>query len=260
MIDTLRRKIPMRIGMLPIFGAVIFTASFAITQNTGSLQTKPALEVSASQTTNSETEDVALGEPFEWAQPKYPKQALDARLQGTVVLMLSVDEEGYVSKVSAISGDPQLVDAAVGTVRKWKYVPYDMNGRSVAVTTKAAFVFSISEAGRPDVSVTIRNLPKADIGPVIKVVKGVTAPKAIYSPAPQYSKRAKKDKYQGNCVLSLVVGPDGKAYDVKVSRFLGEGLDEKAIEAVRNWRFQPALKDGKPVAVAINLEVQFVLG
>jgi protein TonB len=55
------------------------------------------------------------------------------------------------------------------------------------------------------------------------------------------------------------VGPDGKPRDIHVSRTLGLGLDEKAIEAVNQWKFEPALKDGKPVAVAINVEVQFRL-
>ena len=60
-------------------------------------------------------------------------------------------------------------------------------------------------------------------------------------------------------MLSLIVGPDGKPRDLKVSRSLGLGLDEKAIQAVNQWKFEPALKDGKPVAVAINVEVQFRL-
>jgi TonB family protein len=56
-------------------------------------------------------------------------------------------------------------------------------------------------------------------------------------------------------VLWLIVGPDGTPRDIKVARALGMGLDQKAIEAVRNWKFEPALKDGKPVAVQINVEV-----
>jgi TonB family protein len=60
-------------------------------------------------------------------------------------------------------------------------------------------------------------------------------------------------------VLWLVVGPDGKPRDIRVARTLGLGLDEKALEAVKNWRFEPALKDNKPVAVQINVEVTFRL-
>src|SRR6266851_5433797 len=96
-------------------------------------------------------------------------------------------------------------------------------------------------------------------GGVFRVGGGVSAPKAIYAPDPEYSEEARKAKYQGVCVLSLIVGPDGKPREIKLSRSLGLGLDEKAMEAVNKWKFEPALKDGKPVAVAINVEVQFRL-
>ena len=96
-------------------------------------------------------------------------------------------------------------------------------------------------------------------GGVFRVGGGVTAPRALDTPDPEYSEEARKAKYQGTCVLWLIVGPDGKPRDVKVARALGMGLDEKAIEAVRNWRFEPAMKDGKPVAVQINVEVNFRL-
>jgi protein TonB len=96
-------------------------------------------------------------------------------------------------------------------------------------------------------------------GGVFHVGGGVSAPKAIYSPDPEYSEEARKAKYQGVCVVSLIVGPDGKPRDLRVMRSLGLGLDEKAIEAVNQWKFEPAQKDGKAVAVAINVEVTFHL-
>ena len=96
-------------------------------------------------------------------------------------------------------------------------------------------------------------------GGVFRVGGGVSAPKAIFAPDPEYSEEARKAKYQGTCVLWLVVGPDGRPRDIRVSRTLGLGLDEKAIEAVKTWRFEPAMKDGRPVAVQINVEVSFRL-
>ena len=60
-------------------------------------------------------------------------------------------------------------------------------------------------------------------------------------------------------MVSLVVTPDGAAHGLRVVRSLGMGLDEKALEAVRQWRFEPARKDGKPVAVAVDVEVNFRL-
>ncbi len=55
------------------------------------------------------------------------------------------------------------------------------------------------------------------------------------------------------------MGPDGQPRDIKVARAIEQGLDAKAVEAVRTWKFEPATKDGKPVAVLVNVEVQFRL-
>jgi TonB family protein len=96
-------------------------------------------------------------------------------------------------------------------------------------------------------------------GGVFTVGGGVSAPRAIYAPDPEYSQEARQAKYQGTVLLWVVVGPDGRPRDVKVSRSLGMGLDQKAVDAVRKWRFEPALKDGVPVAVQVNVEVNFHL-
>ncbi len=96
-------------------------------------------------------------------------------------------------------------------------------------------------------------------GGVFRVGGGVSAPRALQTPDPEYSEEARKAKYQGTCILWLIVGPDGHPRDVKVARSLGMGLDQKAIEAVKKWTFEPAMKDGKPVAVQINVEVNFRL-
>jgi len=90
-------------------------------------------------------------------------------------------------------------------------------------------------------------------------VGGVTAPTLIYKTEPEYSEEARKAKYQGTVVLACIVGADGRPRSLRVERSLGMGLDEKALEAVREWKFNPAEKDGKPVAVAVNVEVQFRL-
>ena len=84
-------------------------------------------------------------------------------------------------------------------------------------------------------------------------------PRAIYDPQPEFSEAARRTQLQGTCVLRVLVGKDGTVHKVRIERPLGMGLDQKAIEAVRNWKFEPAMKDGKPVAVQINVEVNFRL-
>jgi periplasmic protein TonB len=88
---------------------------------------------------------------------------------------------------------------------------------------------------------------------------GVTPPRPIYSPDPEFSEEARKAKYQGTCTLMIVVATDGRPTNIRVVNSLGMGLDEKAIETVRTWRFEPGQKDGHPVNVEMAVEVDFHL-
>src|ERR1039458_6338295 len=96
-------------------------------------------------------------------------------------------------------------------------------------------------------------------GGAFRVGNGVTAPVLLYKKEPEYSEEARKAKYQGTVVLYVQVDPSGKAINMKVLRSLGLGLDEKAMEAVKQWKFKPGYKDGKPVTVEAQIEVNFRL-
>jgi periplasmic protein TonB len=96
-------------------------------------------------------------------------------------------------------------------------------------------------------------------GGAYRIGGGVSAPVPIFRPEPEYSEEARKAKWSGAVLLQLVVDENGVPKDIKVVRSLGMGLDQKAIEAVQKWRFKPGLKDGKPVPVSANIEVNFRL-
>lgn len=96
-------------------------------------------------------------------------------------------------------------------------------------------------------------------GGVFRVGGGVSAPQVVYKVDPEYSEQARKAKYQGTVVLNLVVQSDGSVRDIRILQPLGLGLDEKAIEAVRQWRFKPGLRNGQAVDVAAIIEVTFRL-
>jgi len=92
-----------------------------------------------------------------------------------------------------------------------------------------------------------------------KIGGGVSDPVPIFKPEPEYSEEARKAKFQGAVLLAIVIDETGHTRDIRVLRPLGLGLDEKAIEAVTKWRFRPSMKDGRPVAVMANVEVNFRL-
>jgi TonB family protein len=96
-------------------------------------------------------------------------------------------------------------------------------------------------------------------GGVFRIGGGVSAPILVYKVEPEYSDEARKAKYQGTVILVAIVDAKGQPADLRVVRSLGMGLDERAIEAVRKWRFRPGYKDGKPVAVIAQIEVSFRL-
>lgn len=86
---------------------------------------------------------------------------------------------------------------------------------------------------------------------------GVTAPKPLYHPDPEYTDRARRKKINGVVLLSIVVTPEGTVRDAKVTTSLDQDLDRQALKAVSTWKFQPATKDGKPVPVRIAVETYF---
>jgi TonB family protein len=96
-------------------------------------------------------------------------------------------------------------------------------------------------------------------GGVYSVGNGITPPSVLTKVDPEYSEEARKAKYSGSVMLSIVVNTDGKAEEIKVVKSLGMGLDEKAIEAVQKWRFVPGKNKGMPVKVRAQIEVNFRL-
>ena len=88
---------------------------------------------------------------------------------------------------------------------------------------------------------------------------GVVAPALIFEREAEFSDEARRNKYQGICVVGLIVDTHGNPQNVHIIRALGMGLDEKAIEAIRQYRFKPGTKDGKPAPVAIAVRVDFRL-
>lgn len=124
--------------------------------------------------------------------------------------------------------------------------------------------FSPDLAAVPGVTSPISGNPSAEltdstVGIVSRLGRGVNPPRVIYQQEPEFSEAARQGKYQGTITLGLLVDTSGIPTNIHILSPLGCGLDAKAVQAVKRWRFRPAEKDGQPVAVQIEVEVDFHL-
>lgn len=177
---------------------------------------------------------------------EYPNQG-EMPADGNPGLCAFVNERGKVDAVLiAKHGDPGLTQAAVAAVKQWEFDPATKNGQPVPARIDAQVRFSGPE-------------PVASVTDYYYVGCGIAPPHGIRMPDPGYSKAARKAKRQGTVILWLVVNTHGLPEHIKVQRSLGLGLDESAVKAVEHWTFEPAKKDGQPVAVMITVAIDFKL-
>jgi len=119
--------------------------------------------------------------------------------------------------------------------------------------------FSHSRAENSETASTSGDSGDAAPIQILRAKSGVTPPRVIFQREPEFSERARQEKFQGIVVLSVAIGKEGVPTRVRIVTPLGCGLDAKAVEAVRTWTFKPAEKDGQPVPAEIMVEVSFRL-
>jgi TonB family protein len=156
----------------------------------------------------------------------------------TVVAEFTILKDGTLNglKLAESSGDPDADHAALDAITSsapFAALPAEFKGQSLSLRCRLDVFF-----------------PNTN---------GVTPPRLIHNTNPEFSDEARRKKIEGVVTLTLVVGTDGQPADIKVVGPLGHGLDEKAVEAVKQWRFQPAIKNGNPLVEKITVQVNFNL-
>jgi len=204
---------------------------------------------------------VLAGNLISKVDPVYPDIAKKAHVQGPVVLRAVIAKDGTVKNLTLISGAPMLVVSAVEAVEQWKYKPYLLNGEPTEVETTITVNYALSDSAKAAPTEPPRRAEQEyrEIVSAKQIGNGVSAPVLMYQVAPEYTPEAKQAKTEGIVLLNLIVDANGAPQVVHVLRGVGNGLDEKAVEAVKQYKFKPAMEDGKPVAVNLNIEVNFKL-
>ena len=180
-----------------------------------------------------------------YVEPDYPDELKRARIEGHVDLEIVVGRSGAVEDVRIIRSNPAFDEAAVKAVKQWKFKPALLRGNPVKVFMTVVVQFKV-EGGLPTETLPIYVTP--DIKP----------PERIVFVPPDYPEQARKDETEGQVVIQIVVNTAG---DVDGDRVVKSDplFDDAALLAIRQWKYKPALKDGKPVKVYFTVDVDFKL-
>lgn len=187
---------------------------------------------------------VMAGQIVTKVNPTYPEQARKARIQGAVVLNAIISKTGDVIDLQVASGPKELMKSAVEAVQQWKYKPYLLNGQPTEVTTTITVNYSLGDG------------PSA-VAPCTTQNSGCTMPVLLLGPAPEYPSEARGAKAPGEVIVRLTVDEKGNPQDVAVLSPADHGFDEKAVEAVRRYKFQPATRYGLPTIAELKVAVDF---
>jgi TonB family protein len=178
-------------------------------------------------------------------------EAAACQTTGDVELRFRIGTDGSPRDVLVARGNTGTVgDAAVKAVEGWHFTPATINGKLAEGHGEAelecrheGMILESEKSKRPD----------------YRVGGGISPPVLIYKAEPEYAEEARKAKLQGTVMLYVQISPGGKPTAMKVVKSLGLGLNQKALQAVKRWRFRPGMKAGQPVTVEATIEVNFKL-
>ncbi|MGB9073596.1 MAG: energy transducer TonB [Terriglobales bacterium] len=184
------------------------------------------------------------------------------RKRGITVIEIEIGRDGSLGKITKVesAGDTSLDTAAseaISSSAPFSRLPQAYHGKVL----KMRMHFGYDQPASAEAPFC--DGPNWGAHPAAYILHqsgdGVTPPKATYSPDPEYSEEGRRDKYMSVVRIAGTVDPQGSFTDLCVVQAAGEGLDGKAMVAVKTWKFQPATLQGEPVAVRLNVEVSFRL-
>jgi TonB family protein len=183
-------------------------------------------------------------------QPVYPKIAREGRVEGTVIVEAKTDEQGNVIDARVLRSIPVLDQAALDAVRQWKYEPLVVDGRPRKVVFTATVRFTVDEPQH-------RASDKFAEG-AVKAEGAIKPPKLLKEVRAVYPEAARAAGVEGVVILSVKTDETGQVADTMVLRSIPL-LDQAAIDAVRQWVYEPFVKDGKAQPVVFTVSVRFQL-
>jgi protein TonB len=219
----------------------------------------PTPELSSSPTPSSSPSipDSTQLEVSKFVQPDYPLEAAAKKLQGKVLIKVHILETGDVDKTEIVSGDAILAQSAAEAMLSWKFKPFIKDGKPVRVSTSLPYTFTL-KGYFPEGCAAVESAQAFNAAhhPHVNVPRDVMEGAVIHRVEPDYPLLARQMHIQGDVLLHAVIAEDGKIHDLKALCGAPQ-LVGASLEAVRQWRYRPYMKDGVPVAVETTVRVQF---
>jgi TonB family protein len=209
------------------------------------------LRVVAAPQANATSNAMFRAETMLVVTPVTVTSASGAAVQGLAASEFTLTEDGVPQTIVLFEGgDPYVIGYYPRNTRG------DMQFRKIAIAVKTATAATVNY--RPGYTAGPSSAMGVEV-PAGDATPGVQPPSLLYKKGAAYPDEARRAKYQGSVILAVVVDASGKVDQVRVQRSLGLGLDESAIEAVKQWRFKPASQDGKFVGTQVWVQVSYRL-
>lgn len=181
--------------------------------------------------------------------PLYSDEARSRGIEGTVTVEVRVSVSGKAKDLHVIRGlGLGLDENALLAVRDWKFVPARRNGEQIEARTEVVVEFNLRNA---ELNEDIANDMATRVGP------GVVPPRIVHRVEPRFERRLSLPRPPGTVLLDAVIQENGIPKVVRVLRSQAWEIDESAIAALEQWRFSPAMKNGMPIKVRMNVEMTF---
>jgi TonB family protein len=190
--------------------------------------------------------DLKPPKPIKVVKAVYPEIARQAAVEGAVILEAKIDVEGRVKDVRILRSIPLLNQAAIDALRQWVYEPMVINGKPREAVFTVTMGFNLKEGGKE----ALKKEP-AEVGEVVE-------PHAIKKVNPVYPEEARKAGIQGTVLLEATTDEKGDVVKVRVLKSIPE-LDQAAITALKQWKYEPYLVDGKPIGITFTVTIRFSL-
>ena len=192
--------------------------------------------------------------------PVYPPLARQARIQGTVILSIVINQDGEVRDTKLLSGHPMLALAAIEAVKQWRYKPYVSDGKPVEVETIVRVGFRMPDGPeiRAPRGVQQDSPPRVGVPQLVRVASGVMQGLLDHKVEPEYPADAKEKHIEGTVVLNVDIDREGDVARVELVSGHPQ-LAPAAMDAVLQWRYRPFVLNGEAVAVETTVELKFTL-